>query len=469
MAFYSSFGIEPDTYDVLVAGAGVGGVCAAVAAARGGCRVALLEAAPEIGGTGVHSPVGLVCTWFDAAGRPINKGLYAEILPYLYAVDGHPREDIHTYREEELKAAYLRLLQGEARLSVFTSSAVAEVTVESGTLASVRTVDGRAFSASVFVDSTADGNLAAAAGASFQKGREQDGRLQPGTLTFRVEGVDFRAFGLDPSRPHWARWDNFHVFSDALLPLYRTVKEAGLTSNPKTSILCFPDREGTSLLFNQTHITGLDPTDPASLRGAMEEGRKQIGEFWAAVKDHPAFTRGSTLTIFEKMGIREGRRILGDYVLTAEDCLGEARFDDMVAACGYAVDIHDPCGSGGSRLEWIPGSGYYHIPYRSLYSRDFSNLLLGSRCISGTHEAHSSYRVMPPISAIGQAAGTAAALMARLDKRHVRQVEPAWIRHNLKETGQFVEGICTPAPWPDSLAHGRHVDTAREFCQSGGR
>lgn len=441
---------DPTVFDVVVAGAGIGGVCAAVAAARGGCRVALLEAAPEIGGTGVHSPVGLVCTWFDATGRPINKGLYAEILPYLYAPDGHPREDIHTYREEELKAAYLRLLKAESCLSVFTSCAVAGAARSDGTLTSVHTSDGREFSATVFVDSTADGNLAAVAGASFQKGREEDGQLQPGTLTFRVEGVDFRAFGLDPSKPRWARWDNFHVFGDALLPLYRKVKDAGLTSNPRSGILCFPDREGTSLLFNQTHITGLDPTDPASLRGAMEEGRKQIAEFWEAVKGHPAFARVSKVTIFEKMGIREGRRIVGDYILTGADCLGEARFDDMVAACGYAVDIHDPSGSGGACLEWIPGSGYYHIPYRCLYSKDFSNLLLGSRCISGTHEAHSSYRVMPPISAIGQAAGTAAALMTRLGKTDVRQIDASWIRNDLKKAGQFVEGFCASAPDPAS-------------------
>ncbi len=440
------------SYDVIVAGAGIGGVCAAVAAARGGSRVALLEAAPEIGGTGVHSPVGLVCTWFDVTGRPINKGLYAEILPYLYASDGNPRGDIHTYREEQLKAAYIRLLEAEPNLSVFTSSAVADVVTRNGALVSVRTVDGREFAASVFVDSTADGNLSAAAGASSQKGRDLDGKLQPGTLTFRVEGVDFTAFGLDPSRPHWARWDNFHVFSDALLPLYRKVKDAGLTSNPRTGILCFPDREGTSLLFNQTHITGVDPTDPASLRTAMDEGRRQIAEFWDAVKGHPAFTRVSKVTVFEKLGVREGRRILGDYILTVDDCLGEARFDDMVAACGYAVDIHDPTGGGGSRMEWIPGSGYYHIPFRCLYSRDFTNLLLGSRCISGSHEAHSSYRVMPPISAIGQAAGTAAAIMTRLGKTDVRQIDSSWIRHDLKMAGQFVEGTCTPTPLPQATA-----------------
>ncbi len=129
----------PDGFDVLVAGADVGGVCAAVSAARAGCRVALLEAALEIGGTGVHSPVGLICSWFDASGRPINKGLYAEILPYLFDPDGRAREDIHTYREDELKAGYLRLLEGEPNLSVFTSCEVVKVVSQDGTIRSVRT------------------------------------------------------------------------------------------------------------------------------------------------------------------------------------------------------------------------------------------------------------------------------------------------------------------------------------------
>jgi hypothetical protein len=427
---------------VVVAGAGIGGVCAALAAAREGARVALLEGAAEIGGTGVHSPVGLICSWFDASGRPINRGIFTEIFPYLFEEGVQSRNDIFTYREEELKSAYVRLLEADSRLEVFTSSLVEQVESQDGCIGRVRTREGRWFQAGVFVDSTADGNLAAAAGASFQKGRDRDGRLQPGTLTFRVEGVDFSAFGLDPSQPHWARWDNFHVFSEALLPLYLRVKKAGGTSNPKESILCFPDREGTSLLFNQTHVVGVDPTDPGSLHEAMKEGRKQIEEFWEAVRGHPAFARVRKVTVFEKLGVREGRRVVGDHVLTAAECLQEVRFEDMVAACGYAVDIHDPDGSGKSRLEWIPGSGYYHIPYRCLYSRDFSNLLLGSRCISGSHEAHSSYRVMAPVSAIGQAAGTAAALMGRLGAADVRDVKAAWIRHSLRAAGQFVEGDC---------------------------
>lgn len=424
----------------------MGGVSAAVAAARAGCRVALLEAAREIGGTGVHSPVALVCTWFDKKGRFINRGLFEEILPAVYDRDSFRAGFIQTYHEAELKAAYLRLLEQEAALEVRTLCAVTAAHVEDGTIRSVQTGDGRTLTARVFVDSTADGNLSALAGAAFQKGRDSDGKLQPGTLTFRVEGVDFREFGLDPDEPYWARWDNFSCVSEGLLPLYAAIRSRGETTNPREDILCFPDRAGTSLLFNQTRISGADPTNPAAMASAMAEGKKQVREFWDAVRGHPAFRKSSGVTVFEKLGVREGRRVIGDYVLTVEDCLGEARFDDMVAACGYGVDIHDPGGSGGTQLREIPGSGYYHIPYRCLYARDLSNLLLGSRCISGTHEAHSSYRVMPPISAIGQAAGTSAGLVCRLSLGDVRESDPELIRHELALAGQFVEGKVLAPP-----------------------
>lgn len=435
-----------ESYDVVVAGAGVGGISAAVSAARGGARVALLEAAPEIGGTGVHSPVGLVCTWFDRTGRFINKGIFEEILPYLYDRESLEKGVVQTYDEGELKEAYLRLLGAEFRLDVLTSSAVAAVATAGGVVDKVQTTAGREFNAAVFVDSTADGNLAALAGAEFQKGRGIDGGMQPCTLTFRVDGVDFSAFGLDPRQPDWIRWNNLHRIEDGLLPYYHHLRMAGGTSNPRENILCFPDRRGRSLLFNQTRIAGVDPTDAGSVRGAMEEGRKQIREFWEAVRSHSAFAGDVRVAISEKLGIREGRRIVGDYQLTAEDCLGEARFGDMVAACGYALDIHDPSGTGGTSIREIPGSGYYHIPYRCLMARGFSNLLLGSRCISGTHEAHSSYRVMPPISAIGQAGGTAAALAVRLSCADIREVDAPWIRHELEKAGQFVEGPCLVPP-----------------------
>lgn len=431
-------------FAILVAGAGIGGISAALAAARLQQRVLLLEAAPEIGGTGVHSPVALVCNYFDHSGRFINRGLHREYFPYLY--EPGALDLCQTYDERELKETYDRLVQAEPFLTLLTSASVSSVQTGAGRLLSVELQDGRRFSADFFIDSTADGNLAALAGAAFQKGRAADGKLQPATLTFRVDGVDFRAFGMNPERPDWLRWDQIHLIKDGLQPYYDRLRESGSTSNPRENVLCFADRRGTSLLFNQTRIGGVDPTDPESVAAGEREGRKQIEEFWNAVRQHPAFAKVSSMHISSKLGVREGRRIIGDYLLTAEDCLGEARFDDMVAACAYPLDIHDPDGTGKTRIEKIPGSGYYHIPYRSLISSSFSNLLMGSRCISGSHEAHSSYRVMAPISAIGQAAGTAAALASGLKTNDVREVGPEWIRHTLMQADQFTEGAVACPP-----------------------
>ena len=126
-------------------------------------------------------------------------------------------------------------------------------------------------------------------------------------------------------------------------------------------------------------------------------------------------------------------------MLTGEDCLAEARFDDAVAAGAYDIDIHDPDGAS-STLRNIPNTQYYHIPYRSLIARGHTNLLLGSRCISGDFEAHSSYRVMSCLTGVGQAAGSAAALAAQHAGGAVREIPASWIRYRLQDAGQWIEG-----------------------------
>jgi hypothetical protein len=425
------------TYDVIVAGAGIGGVCAAVAAAREGARVLLVERRESIGGTGVHSPVTLICTFFDASGRYINRGIHEELFPHIYRL---PIEEVMSYDEAELARRYREVVAAEPRLSVITGSEIASVRSARGRIHSVTTRGAHPgeWRASVFVDATADGNLSALAGAEYRLGREGDGALQPATLTFRVAGFDPHAFPFPLPRGRVSTWPEFARVCEDLKTVYVAQKAAGRITSSRAGVLLIPYPDSPDVAFNQTQIVGVDPTDPASVARGLAEGRRQVDEFMEAMRAHPAMRRARVVSISPMLGVREGRRILGDYVLTGEDCLGEARFDDMVAACGYAIDIHDPAG-GGSRLVRIPGSGYYHIPYRCLTARGFSNLLTGSRCISGTHEAHSSYRVMPPIAAIGQAAGTAAALAAARAQPEVRAVSAAAIRRRLAAAGQFVE------------------------------
>lgn len=442
------------TFDVVVAGAGIGGMCAAISAARLGASVLLIETCETVGGTGVHSPVTLIGNYFDASKRIINAGLLREFFPHFYNVD-LTRDQVLTYDERDLAARYQKAIEDTPNLTVWCGTTVVSAATSAGQPSRITSVTTRGqhlatVRAKVFIDSTADGNLSALAGAEFAFGRESDGRTQPATLTFKVVDIDMAAFRRPLPNGRITGWAELDAVRAEMTEIYLRAKRDGrLAGMPREDVLCFPyPTEPRSLLFNQTRILGVDPTDSNSMAAAMAEGQRQAHAFFNLMKaEHPAFAHARIEFISPKLGVREGRRIIGDYILTAEDCLGQARFNDMVAACGYAIDIHNPDGEG-STIRPIPGSGYYHIPYRCLCARGFANLLLGSRCISGTHEAHSSYRVMPPLGSIGQAAGSAAALSVLLNKSDVRAVTAAQIRCVLREAGEFVEGLCEATPEP---------------------
>ncbi|UQZ82694.1 putative FAD-binding dehydrogenase [Paenibacillus konkukensis] len=438
---------ESFDFDIIVAGAGVGGISAALAAARLQMKVLLLEQAGEVGGTGVFSSVSLICTFRDSQGRPITSGIHRELFPAAYT---HYNEKlVPTYDEQELKAAYERLLASEPTLTLWTNCQVTQADRQDGRIVRLHIEGSRtaAVTAKVYLDATADGNLSALAGMEYQLGREGDGKLQSATATFKVSGIDCSLL----KEPDIRQWQAIHSLRKELLPYYLDMKAAGRTGNPRQSITCFPYPDGKALLFNSTSVLDVDPTRPETVARGKEEGIRQAQELFETIRQHPAFHHAKLDYIAPKLGIREGRRIVGEYVLTAEDCLQSRRFDDMVAACAYALDIHSPDG-GATRLESIPEPGYYHIPYRSLIPKGCANLLLSSRCISGTHEAHSSYRIMASVSAIGEAAGTAAALCVFQGLEDVREVNPAHIRFILQLRGQFIEGEVERTPMPASAA-----------------
>jgi hypothetical protein len=438
-------------YDIVIVGAGIGGICAAIAAGRLRRRVLLIESGQEIGGTGVHTSVSLVCKFKGTNGKVINNGIHRELFPQAY-ITGRglfgEDDDVPTYDEQELQATYFLLLNKEPFVTVWTDSEVIVVhtdrqsSTEGGLPQRILGVDIRTgsgkqvkVSGDVFLDATADGNLSALAGAQFQLGRKEDGKMQTATVTFKMSGFN----PLLLQNPNVQTWRGIHALRRELTGYFEQMKASGKTNNPRPAVLCFPYPNGGGLLFNSTAVTDVDPTNSESMIRGMAEGTKQAMELIEAVKRHPAFAEAVVDFIAPKLGVREGRRIIGEYMLTAEDCLSARTFKDMVAACAYSLDIHDPKG-GASKLTGIKEPGYYHIPYRSLIAKDWENLLLSSRCISGSHEAHSSYRVMSGVSAIGEAAGTAAALAVWMKKGDVRDVSASQIRYALHTAGQFIEG-----------------------------
>jgi len=188
------------------------------------------------------------------------------------------------------------------------------------------------------------------------------------------------------------------------------------------------------LHFNTTRVVKLNPTDPFEVTRAEIEAREQVFEIYNFLKENfECFKNAKILSTALQIGIRESRKVVGEYTLTQEDLLSLARFEDGIATANYDIDIHSPDGSGTSH-HYFKGGEWYEIPYRCLIPRDAKNLLVAGRCISATHEAQASFRVMPFCSALGQAAGAAIALSVKSGK-DLRSIDVAALREKLRGEG----------------------------------
>jgi hypothetical protein len=238
------------------------------------------------------------------------------------------------------------------------------------------------------------------------------------TLNFRMAGVDPARL---PSREEVTR-------------LYLAARDQGRIDCPRNDVLYFTTTRDGEIHFNTTRVTRADGTRAEDLTRAEIESRRQVSQIAAFLKrDVPGFERAYLQMTGTQVGVRETRRIVGEYVLTAEDVLGARKFEDCVARGSYPVDIHDPDG-GGTILKHLPPGESYDIPYRCLVPLKIDNLLVAGRPISSTHEAHSSLRVMPIACAVGEAAGTAAALCVR-DNVAPRALETGLLQRTLAAQG----------------------------------
>jgi hypothetical protein len=185
---------------------------------------------------------------------------------------------------------------------------------------------------------------------------------------------------------------------------------------------------------NSTRVTRVLGTDVWDLSYAEWMSRRQMRQIAEFLRQYvPGFEKSYVMQSGVNVGVRETRRIIGDYQLNADDVLSARKFDDAIARGAYPVDIHNPDGKG-TVLKRLPPGEAYDIPFRCLLPQNAEGLIVAGRCISGTHEAHSSYRVMPIVMATGQAAGVAAALAARRSARP-REVPVGQIQNELVRQG----------------------------------
>jgi hypothetical protein len=419
------------TPDVLVVGGGPAGIGAALGAAAAGAKVLLAERYGFLGGNATAALVMPLMSFHTQRGKssaarnlmpadhgngdPVLAGVVRKFLERLVASGGAiaPSEEtgyVVPFDPEMFKLVALDLLDEAGVEYLFHSFAAS--------ILGSHHVDGVVFetksgpvvaSPKVVIDCTGDGDLAAMAGCPYEVGRDEDALVQPMTLMFRMADFEQQAFDAY-SAAHPDQWRSVHGLWD----LVGKATAAGELDLPREDMLFFGTPHEHEVSVNTTRVTQVLGTEVWDLTYAEWLGRKQMRQTVAFLRKYvPGFEKAYLVQSGVNVGVRETRRILGEYQITADDVLSARKFDDVIARSTYPIDIHNPSGKG-TVLQRVPEGDAYDIPLRCLIPLEAANLLVAGRCISGSHEAHSSYRVMPVAMATGQAAGVCAAISAKL-------------------------------------------------------
>lgn len=415
-------------YDLIVVGGGLSGVAAAVSAAREGCKVLLVEQSGCLGGAmSVNLVYPFMRYWTKMPGSEERKDLSAGIFAEM---NKRQEKFIQPLNDTRFNPDSFMLVLDEmcleAGVEVLFHATLCGANVEAGEIKSVLLATKAGLmeaEAHSFVDATGDGDLMAFSGCDFQLGRESDGLCQPMTTLFRMSNVDVEGYKADRTR---------------IQALYKQYRAEGKIQNPREDILVFFGLGEGLVHFNTTRMIKLDPTDPFAVSKAEMEGRRQIFEMYTFLKENcPAFEKAAICNTAISVGVRESRKLKGEHILTAQELKDCTRFEDAIALGNYDIDIHNPAGSGTSHYYFADGK-YYTIPYRSLLPKEISNLLVAGRCISATHEAQASVRIMPICATLGQAAGTAAAV-AKQTGTNVRNVDVSKVQALLRKNGAAID------------------------------
>lgn len=432
--------------DVCVVGAGSAGSSAAIAAARSGASVLLIDRLPFLGGTST----AVLDTFYGfftpgSQARKVVGGIGDDVVaalrglgPVIERPNTYGAGTGVTYLAEHLKVAWEDLVT-DAGARVLLHALLQEVEVRDGRVSSVvvATRAGLArVQASVFIDASGDADLCAFAGFGYETAGELD-PAQTLTTTFRMVNVD-----LGRRRS-----------------ISRSAFQEMMAEAAETGAYDLPRREGSDHItpvdgMMATVMTRLDSyrrdadgrivnaTDPWFLTEAEMAGRRQALEYVRFLRDRvPGYERASLVALGTQIGVRETRRVHGDARLTRDDVLEARAFDDAIGLCGAPIEDHHP--GADTAWQYLPDGEAVGIPYRTLVVRDAANVLVAGRCFSATHDAHASVRSMAQCMAMGQAAGTAAA-QAVAARRDPREIDVVALRDRLRADGAILELAAAP-------------------------
>ncbi len=422
------------TVDLVVAGGGAAGFGAALAAARQGMKTVIIEREFALGGImtlGLMSKIAI---------SPMLQGIPRELITRLAEskmslpaggteVPIDP-EATKLLLEEMLLAEHVRIMLGNAVVgAVQQDGKLRAVLIENKS--GCQAVAGK-----VFIDATGDGDLAARAGAQFQSGRPEDGLCSAPTLMFRVYNIDLEKTmayldthpeEMNPSysqypptpaalREHYyapaQKYCHFATFERLIdkVASERRFSDWEIRVLKQRGIIFLNQPNPNQVLVNTTRIPYFHGADAQELSDAMIEGRKQAHFIHRFMKEYiPGFENSAIMDTASILGVRESRRITGDYTFTEDDVNGQARFADAIVRKSGGIEVHGLAGFG-TEIKELPREAWYDIPYRSIIAKDFVNLLLAGRCFSATQKALSAARSIGFCMALGEAAGTAAAL-----------------------------------------------------------
>ncbi|MDM5339154.1 FAD-dependent oxidoreductase [Fictibacillus enclensis] len=283
----------------------------------------------------------------------------------------------------------------------------------------------QAIRAKITIDCSADGDFVNGAGVEMKTGRKQDGLTQPMTMFFRVAGVN------DEAVQNYVKADaeEKHLFS-SIIEVQR--KNGNWTLN-RDKVGIYREPEKGVWRVNTSRIQGLNGTDVKDLTKAEIEGRKQVFNLMDFFHKYlPGFENATLLDTGVQIGIRETRRIVGIYTLTAEDLTTGRDFEDTIALYGYPIDIHSPTDGSTDFNNSAQTANIYRLPYRILIPEKVDGLMVAGRCVSATHEALGAIRVMPCAFALGHAAGVGASVALK-EKSQPRNVKISVIQKVLEE------------------------------------
>ncbi len=408
------------TYDVIVAGSGPAGMGAAICAARGGAKTLLVEWQGSVGGV---STVGMMSHFTGTA----DSKLYWEVLRRAAEKNPFPNDNPTVIDPELLKITYFEMLE-EAGADVLLYSFIHDVVTEGDKIVGVALLGKQGveyYGAKVVIDCTGDGDVAYRAGARYTKGHEESGKMQPATLMFKVGGVDYSRAVFPGS---------FETLVDTPKGELQALAKK-LLPKPAGHVLLYKTTLPGVVTCNMTNVIEIDGTSSVDLTRAEITCRKQMLPIVNFLREYvPGYENCYILGAASFMGVRETRHFAGKYTLTAEDILQARVFEDwVVKGAHFNFDVHNMTGAGldetGVQKHFTQSKGYT-IPYGCLLPEKVEGLLLCGRNISGTHMAHSNFRAMPICMALGEGAGTAAAIAVKTGVA-LDQVSPKDIQEKL--------------------------------------